>query len=254
MQFRQGLYILAMFVIVFGLWNTRVFAFSRPITFPVDGASTFRDDFGEPRGANGERKHLGVDIIADKLTPVVAAVDGVVSDVVSPEATWGYAVTIKDNAGYKYIYLHLNNDTPGTDDGLGGEAGAYAPGIKVGAKVKAGDLIGWVGDSGDAEDTGSHLHFEIETPKKVNINPYESLVLALKSGGSEVGPRLAVGDKGEEVRRLQIKLANAGFYNEEITGNFGPITKSAVLRFQKANGLEPVGQFGPKTRAALNKI
>ena len=250
MQLRQGLYILALFTLVFGLGNTRVFAFSRELTFPVDGANHFRDDFGEPRGAGGERKHMGVDIIADKLTPVVAAVDGVVSDVVSPEAVWGYAVTIKDSAGYKYHYLHLNNDTPGTDDGLGGESGAYAPGIKIGARVKAGDLIGWAGDSGDAEDTGSHLHFEIETPKKVNINPYESLVLA---GGAD-GPRLAIGDKGEEVKRLQIKLANAGFFKEEITGNFGPVTKSAVLRFQKSKGLEPVGQVGPKTRAALNKV
>ena len=253
MQFRLGLYILALFVVVFGLGNTPVVAFSLGITFPVDGANHFRDDFGEPRGVNGERKHMGMDIIADKMTPTVAAVDGVVTEVVSPEASWGYAVTIKDSAGYQYHYIHLNNDTPGTDDGLGGETNAYAPGIKVGARVEAGGLIGWVGDSGDAEDTGSHLHFEIETPKKVNINPYESLVLAEHLNGGDDGPRLAVGDKGEEVRRLQIKLANAGFYNEEITGNFGPITKSAVLRFQKAKGLEPVGQVGPKTRATLDK-
>ena len=149
----------------------------RPIIFPVDGPHHFSDDFGDPR--SGGRVHLGNDIISAKLTPVVAAVNGVVSFIVIPQATWGYAVYLRDDAGWEYDYLHLNNDTPGTDDGAGGPEHAYAPGIVRGAHVTAGQLIAWVGDSGNAENAGSHLHFEIHDPTDTAINPYESLLAAL---------------------------------------------------------------------------
>src|SRR3989344_7023502 len=93
----------------------------RQITFPVEGPNSFRDDFHEPRG-DGTREHLGIDIIASKMTPVVAVADGRISFIAIPQASWGYSITLTDTSGYQYRYLHLNNDTPGTDDGAGGEA------------------------------------------------------------------------------------------------------------------------------------
>ena len=81
------------------------------------------------------------------MTPVFAVVDGVVTYVLSPEASWGYSLGIRDIDGYEYKYLHLNNDTPGTDDGKGGEAHAYAPGIARDIPVHKGELLGWVGDA-----------------------------------------------------------------------------------------------------------
>ncbi len=149
----------------------------RPLVFPVDGKHSFIDDFNQPR--SGGRLHEATDIIAAKHTPVVAVVDGVISYIVSPQASWGYAIYLKDTEGYQYNYLHLNNDTPGTDDGLGGEVNAYAPGISRGTIVKKGQLIGWAGDSGNAESVGSHLHFEIKSPTGEMINPYESLLAAV---------------------------------------------------------------------------
>jgi hypothetical protein len=149
----------------------------RPIVFPVDGQHSFIDDFDQLR--SGGRTHQATDIIATKHTPVVAVVDGTVSYVVSPQASWGYAVYLKDAEGYQYNYLHLNNDTPDTDDGLGGEVYAYAPGISRGTVVKKGQLIGWVGDSGNAEDVGAHLHFEIEDPTGAMVDPYASLLAAI---------------------------------------------------------------------------
>src|SRR3989344_1899663 len=140
-----------------------VSALVRPIVFPVVGTSSFQNDFADPR-ANGARTHLGVDIITAKMTPVVAAVDGTVTYAVYPQASWGYSISIRDTDGYQYRYLHLNNDTPGTDDGKGGEANAYASGIRRGAKVTKGQLIGWAGDSANAEATVSHLHFELRDP------------------------------------------------------------------------------------------
>lgn len=155
----------------------------RDIAFPTDpNAVTFIDDFGEPRNGHA---HEGIDMLGPKMTPLYAAVDGVVSYLVIPEASWGYAIVLQDDDGYTYHYLHVNNDTPGTNDGAGGVENAYAPGIARNANVTRGQLIGWMGDSGNAEDITSHLHFEIRKDD-VPINPYASLVAA--SGGSSSVP------------------------------------------------------------------
>lgn len=149
----------------------------RTIVFPVIGKVTYYDDFGNPR--SGGRTHEGNDLMGKKMLPLVAAVDGTITDVNYPEASWGYAVTIKDKDGYTYHYLHVNNDTPGTDDGQGDGVNAYAPDIQEGNKVVKGQLIGYMGDSGNAEGTGPHLHFEIRHNGSP-FSPYQSLQNAAK--------------------------------------------------------------------------
>lgn len=152
---------------------------TRDIAFPVDGTPTFRDDFGEPR--NGHL-HEGIDLMDAKMTPLLSAIDGYVRWLVIPEASWGYEIELADADGYTYHYIHVNNDTPGTDDGMGGVEHAYAPGIVQGASVHRGQLVGWMGDSGNAENVGPHLHFEIRRPDGTAIDPYQSLLLASKDG------------------------------------------------------------------------
>jgi hypothetical protein len=153
----------------------------RQIIFPIQGVyTTFSDDYGDPR--SGGRVHEGVDIMAKKMTPLVSAVDGRVTSLPQEEPSWGYTIYIQDSDGYSYRYYHINNDTPGTDDGLGGTVYAFAPTITRGSPVQAGQLIGWVGDSGNAENVGSHLHFEIHLPNGDPINPYESLLAAAHPG------------------------------------------------------------------------
>lgn len=150
----------------------------RTIVFPVIGKVTYYDDFGVPRDG-GTRLHEGQDLMGKKMLPLVAAVDGTVINVNYPEASWGYSITIKDKDGYTYHYLHMNNDNPGSDDGKGDGMNAYAPDIKQGNKVVKGQLVGYMGDSGNAETTGAHLHFEIRlngTP----FSPYQSLQNATK--------------------------------------------------------------------------
>jgi hypothetical protein len=159
----------------------------RDIRFPVDGAVRFQDDFGDPR--SGGRTHEGIDIMGTKMMPLVAAVDGYVSSVVYPEESWGYAVTIRDDDGWSYHYLHVNNDTPGTDDGNGGFDNAYAPGLRRGQRVTRGQFIAYMGDSGNAESVGAHLHFEIRNDRDP-INPYESLLAAERPGAYD--PELAL--------------------------------------------------------------
>lgn len=150
----------------------------RNIFFPTDHNTTFIDSFGDPRYGHA---HEGIDIMGEKMTPLYAAVDGYISYIVIPEKSWGYSLTLRDSDGYTYHYLHMNNDTPGTDDGRGGVDNAYAEGVHRGARVTRGQLVGWMGDSGNAESVGPHLHFEIRK-NGTAINPYQSLVKAIYPG------------------------------------------------------------------------
>lgn len=142
------------------------------ITFPVTGAARYSNDFDSPR-SNGP--HHATDIIAQKMQQIVSATDGTITYVGYPQPSWGYMVSIKDAENYTFNYIHINNDTPGTDDGNGGPMLAYAADIKQGNKVVAGQHIAWVGDSGNAETTVSHLHFEIVDPNGNAVNPYDYL-------------------------------------------------------------------------------
>ncbi|HBZ36531.1 MAG TPA: hypothetical protein DEO26_02300 [Candidatus Veblenbacteria bacterium] len=152
----------------------------RPIVFPVEGEVSFSDSYGDSR--SGGRVHEGVDIFAPKMRPLIATVDGRITMLPQNEPYYGYAIFMRGDDDYQYRYIHVNNDTPGTDDGQGGVVYAYAPTITDNARVVAGQLLVWVGDSGNAENVGSHLHFEIHTPDGTPINPYLSLVNASHPG------------------------------------------------------------------------
>lgn len=174
----------------------------RRIVFPVAGDARFVDSFGAPR--SGGRTHQGQDLMAAKMTPVVATVDGRVT-----RLRWdntglsGNSLTITDAQGWTYVYIHLNNDTPGTDDGSNRYERAFADGIVEGQRVRAGEVVGYVGDSGNAELAGSHLHFELHRPDGSAVNPYASLVAAQRFRRSEA-QRLADSPAGvfETVSRV----------------------------------------------------
>lgn len=141
--------------------------------FPVQGDHSYTDTFGSPR-PNG-RTHKGIDILATRMTPVVAVAPGVVIAAKVSEGISGTFVKIKHDDGSVSSYLHLNNDTPGTDDGKGV---GIADGIEVGVRVEAGTVIGFVGDSGNAEETTPHLHFAFSPDGKKAMDPYKDLKAA----------------------------------------------------------------------------
>lgn len=154
------------------------------IIFPVQGGATFSDDYGDAR--SGGRVHEANDLMAPKMTPVIAARGGTIVSMPTTEPSYGYIISIAGDDGYKYNYLHLNNDNPGTDDGLGGVEHAYAPDISRGSQVIQGQHIAWVGDSGNAEETVPHLHFEIRLPDDTAINPYSYLQSALTTNAYSI--------------------------------------------------------------------
>jgi len=146
----------------------------RPVTFPVVGPVTWSDTFGAPR--SGGRTHEGQDLMGAKGLALVAAADGVLTTVRhSSSGLSGNMLRLTDSEGWVYVYIHLNNDRPGTDDAANLFEHAFADGVVQGQRVKAGEPIGYLGDSGNAEETGAHLHFEIRQPDGVVINAAASL-------------------------------------------------------------------------------
>lgn len=176
MKSKQFVLASLIFPLLFSSWVVSVQAQTEaviPITFPVLGGARYVNDFGDPR--HGGRKHEGNDLFAEKMRPLLAATNGVINFITVNEATWGWSLSILGDDGYEYRYLHLNNDTPGTDHGQGGYNNAFAAGIQLGSRVVAGEMIGFLGDSGNAEDTPPHLHFEIRDSASTPINAFSSL-------------------------------------------------------------------------------
>jgi murein DD-endopeptidase MepM/ murein hydrolase activator NlpD len=111
--------------------------------FPVFGDASFSDDYGAPRAVTGW--HHGNDIFAATGTPVLAVADGTLSRV-GVNTLGGNRLWLTDEAGNEFYYAHLS---------------AYAPATVSGARVRAGQVIAFVGNTGQAITTPPHLHFEV---------------------------------------------------------------------------------------------
>ena len=165
------------------------------ILFPVVGAVSYEDDFGDPRG---QGRHEGNDILADRDAPVVAVEAGRV-EFWTTSSRAGCMLYLYGRSGTTYLYVHLNNDLTDGNDNRGNcvPGVAYAPGLRNGERVRAGQLVGFVGDSGDANGVHPHLHFELHPHDGAAVSPFRSLqradylLFALPSSG-EHPPSLAL--------------------------------------------------------------
>lgn len=145
--------------------------------FPhVGPASNFWNSWGASR--SGGRTHMGIDILGQRGAQVVAVADGVVTAMGESRLS-GYYIRIQHEGDWMTVMMHLNNDTFGTDDGQGGSWSAFFPTLMVGDEVRAGQVVGYVGDSGNAEGTTPHTHFELRYDGE-KVNPYRYLVKAWK--------------------------------------------------------------------------
>jgi hypothetical protein len=150
-----------------------------PLTFPVRESVSYFDDFG------GVREHPGNDLMGKKLEHELAANDGTITFARADSSGHsGNMLILTGTDGWKYWYIHINNDTPGTDDGKNPAQWRFAPGITQGSHVKRGQFIAYLGDSGEAETTDPHLHFELHRPDDTFIDPYTSLRLAQGAGAN----------------------------------------------------------------------
>ena len=124
-------------------------------TSPVRGACRFANSW---MAARGGRRHVGVDLISPAGTPVVAAANGTLTRQSKNGANPGNAWWLTTSSGTYFFYAHLSG---------------FANGLTVGSRVTAGDVIGYVGSTGNA--VSPHLHFEIHPDGNGPINPYVSI-------------------------------------------------------------------------------
>lgn len=144
-----------------------------PLVFPILGEATWTDDFGDARG---QGSHEGNDLLAPRRALALAAEAGRVK-FWTTSARAGCMLYLEGASGTQYLYIHLNNDLTDENDNRGTcvPGVAYAKGLASGDKVAAGDPIGFVGDSGDANGTSPHLHFEVHPDGGGATNPFPHL-------------------------------------------------------------------------------
>jgi murein DD-endopeptidase MepM/ murein hydrolase activator NlpD len=137
------------------------------LIIPVAGvrAAQLRDNYVDARGEG--RTHNALDIMAARSTPVVAAADGEIARLFYSDRGGITIYQWSADRQYIFYYAHLER---------------YVEGLAAGRKVRQGETIGYVGDTGNAGTGNYHLHFSIwlvTDPKRywegLNINPYPLL-------------------------------------------------------------------------------
>jgi len=147
-------------------FNLAVFAAGSEIVihgfvFPVADPHAFGDSFGAARmtGTTYAHAHQGTDILAPDGTPLLACERGIVTKVGS-DVLGGTKLWVKGESGTYYYYAHLSG---------------FADGITNGTVVDAGEVVGFVGTTGNARGGPAHLHFEIHPDGGPAVNPYPLL-------------------------------------------------------------------------------
>ena len=124
------------------------------IAFPVEGRNHQHiiSFFGDPRDG-GKRKHQGVDIAAPRGTNVLAVASGTIKSVKTGGAGGKQVWLLADN-DWLYYYGHLHQQF-----------------AKEGQKIRKGDILGSIGNTGNASHASPHLHFEMHNPQKEIVDP-----------------------------------------------------------------------------------
>jgi murein DD-endopeptidase MepM/ murein hydrolase activator NlpD len=121
---------------------------------PVWGKPGLSDTFGAAR--SGGRKHQGIDIFAEEGTPVLATTPGTVTRGAYNNSLGGTSFGFEDDQGNYHYYTHLSQ----------------ARNIAPGTRLAAGDVLGYVGRTGNAANTPPHLHYSINEGRGSVINAY----------------------------------------------------------------------------------
>jgi peptidoglycan LD-endopeptidase LytH len=132
------------------------------LQMPVVGIRPYdlSNSWGDDRDG-GRRKHKGIDIFAPKGTAIVAVADGILS-YIGEQPKGGNCLWLTTEEGTSFYYAHLDR---------------WAPGLYEGMEVRSGDLLGFVGNTGNAKTTPSHLHFGVNEDDEM-VNPYPILTKA----------------------------------------------------------------------------
>jgi murein DD-endopeptidase MepM/ murein hydrolase activator NlpD len=147
------------------------------LRMPVVGVRTYDlDDSWHASRDGGARQHKGIDIFAARGTEVVAVADGIIS-YLGDQKLGGHCVWLTTENGASFYYAHLDR---------------WAAGLYEGMEVQSGDLLGYVGNTGNAKSTPSHLHFGVNQNDEM-VNPYPLLTHAVPTLHARVHVELSGG-------------------------------------------------------------
>lgn len=221
-----------------GISSGKLVPYLKDALFPIDSDkyNKFGDSYGGDRSYGGPRKHSGTDIMAPEGLPLVAAMDGTITGIGWLERG-GYRINLDVGEGYVLYYAHMKS---------------YAFGLKKGSKVKKGDLLGYLGNTGyGPEGTtgkigGPHLHFSIykdglNDENTLNSYPYlkywESLPRDVSPEKNDSKSKSEKDDKKDKkvesktqmlVENTQPKINNQTINNENIIKSFEYEVKGKV--------------------------
>jgi hypothetical protein len=187
--------------------------------FPVYGPAAYGDTFGAARGDVSGGWHHGDDIFAPLGAPILAVSSGTVFSV-GWNPVGGWRLWLRDQGGNEFYYAHL---------------AAYTSLAANGRHVRAGQVLGFVGNTGDAKTTPFHLHFE--------VHPVSMLFLGY-DGAVDPTTYLDAWERLQEVRILPA----VPFYTLQASASAAPTPGAILLQssdISTASGLDP----GSLTRA-----
>jgi hypothetical protein len=216
--------------------------------FPNYDENKITSKFGNRTVKGVPSFHNGIDLVA-RVPDGSSAVDYITAHTGGSVQSVGY-----DKSAGNYIKIQVSPDTIMVYYHLKEKSG-----LKVGSVVKTGQIIGYMGSTGNS--TGAHLHWGIKKDGKwIDPEPYldkDYLVQEAKATQTYVTVKLPVlkkGAKGNQVKALQALLIGYGYKMTDangtaygVDGSFGGATERAVKAYQKANGMTVDGSCGPAT-------
>jgi murein DD-endopeptidase MepM/ murein hydrolase activator NlpD len=185
---------------------------------PVAGIAYWSDDWHAPRCCPEPHEHQGVDVFAPKNAPALAVAEGTITRMVNGPVS-GKAVYLTDAHGTYYFYGHLNR---------------FAKDLREGQEVHVGQVVGFVGNTGNAVGTPAHIHFEIHPGGGVAVPPKPHLDRWLAQAEREA--RAMIARRADELamaERVDFRLRRA--FDLEGSGAIG----SSAQQFLFFAGMQP---------------
>jgi hypothetical protein len=198
-------------VVALGYLSTSSAASGVPkFLFPVVGITNYTDDFGQARAGG---PHQGNDLLADRRGPAIAVEAGTI-EYWTTSSSAGCMLYLKGESGTMYEYIHLNNDLTAGNDNKGKCIQGVSYAVPDGSHVDAGQTIGYVGDSGDANGIHPHLHFEVHPHGGKAVDPFPylkraaHLLVSAPPAGSPFTLKLTGTVVSADVTQLQLAVSS----------------------------------------------
>ena len=189
--------------------------------FPIAAPTSFASDFNE--GRSGGRLHAGNDLFAEHGAPLVAVDDGQVRSGRDPLG--GNVLNLYATDGTRYYYAHLDAFTDGT------ATLTDPPPLRM---VRAGEIVGFLGNTGNAKTTAPHVHFEIHPGNGPAVDPFPILQAAPRMSDPRVSPSVTASPRNLLVTVSALTLLGLGAWALLYPNDAQTLVRPLVRRLGRA--------------------